>query len=204
VRHVSPPQYYKYYFLCLLFTPTVLIVFAFWSTPSVMIILLETTSIFLHEILKTISLNVSLLSQRERLAREDYRQGTLGSLNALLTRIKHKYRLGYIPLMRLLTICIDCSIELELYYEADQIDQIFCFRETYSWYRRRGSLPRFQSRVVRGKAAKFSRSRISLLSPVSRVLFVRGFVISNHEDNWWLYCNWSLGAAGVYCERLQN
>ncbi len=47
-------------------------------------------------------------------------------------------------------------------------------------YRRRGSLPRFQSR---GKVAKFSRSRMSLRLPVSRVSFVRGFVVSNRQDS---------------------
>ncbi|KAH6667739.1 hypothetical protein B0J14DRAFT_567113 [Halenospora varia] len=54
-------------------------------------------------------------------------KGLHGSLNALCTRIKHKYKSA--PLMRLLTVCIDCCAELELYHEADQIGQIFGFKD---------------------------------------------------------------------------
>jgi hypothetical protein len=54
-----------------------------------------------------------------------------GSLSALLTRVNHKYRLfmDHGPLIRLLTLCIECCTELGLYHEVDQIDQIFGFRD---------------------------------------------------------------------------
>jgi hypothetical protein len=58
-------------------------------------------------------------------------RGLHGSLSALLTRVKHKYRLfmDHGPLIRLLTLCIECCTELGLYHEVDQIDQIFGFRD---------------------------------------------------------------------------
>jgi len=62
-------------------------------------------------------------------------KGLHGSLNAFFTRIKHRYKLGHTPLTRLLTICIDCYTELELYYEANQIDQIFCFSDNKEIFR---------------------------------------------------------------------
>jgi hypothetical protein len=42
-------------------------------------------------------------------------KGITGSLNALLTRVKHKSKLlkGNTPLMRLLTLCDSCCIELD-------------------------------------------------------------------------------------------
>jgi hypothetical protein len=58
-------------------------------------------------------------------------RGLHGSLSALLTRVKHKYRLfmDHGPLIRLLTLCIECCTELGLYHEVDQIDQIFGFKD---------------------------------------------------------------------------
>ncbi|KAH8653972.1 hypothetical protein BGZ60DRAFT_419076 [Tricladium varicosporioides] len=58
-------------------------------------------------------------------------KGLHGSLNAFCARVKNKYMLfrSHTPLMRLLTVCIECCIQLELYYEADQIDRIFGFRD---------------------------------------------------------------------------
>jgi hypothetical protein len=58
-------------------------------------------------------------------------RGLHGSLSALLTRVKHKYRLfmDHEPLIRLLTVCTECCTKLDLYHEVDQIDQIFSFRD---------------------------------------------------------------------------
>jgi hypothetical protein len=58
-------------------------------------------------------------------------KGLHGSLNALCTRFKHKYETlrGNAPLMRLLTVCMKCCAELELYHEDDQIDRIFGFKD---------------------------------------------------------------------------
>jgi hypothetical protein len=56
-------------------------------------------------------------------------KGLHGSLNALCTRIKRKYKDE--PLMRLLTVCINCCSELEL-DEVDQIDRIFGFKDNNS------------------------------------------------------------------------
>jgi hypothetical protein len=49
-------------------------------------------------------------------------KGLHGSLSALLTRVEHKYRLfiDHKPLVRLLTVCIECCAKLELYHEVDQ------------------------------------------------------------------------------------
>ncbi|KAH6670157.1 hypothetical protein B0J14DRAFT_703154 [Halenospora varia] len=49
-------------------------------------------------------------------------KGITGSLNAFLTRIKHKNKLlkGNTPLMRLLTICDNCCIQLDLDGKPDQ------------------------------------------------------------------------------------
>jgi hypothetical protein len=57
------------------------------------------------------------------------RRGLHRSLSALLTRVKHKYRLfiDHKPLIRLLTVYIKCYTKLNLYYKVDQIDQIFGF-----------------------------------------------------------------------------
>ena len=53
-------------------------------------------------------------------------RGIHGSLNALLTRIKHKSRASkrHTPLMGLLTICVKCREDPDWYYDADQLDQI--------------------------------------------------------------------------------
>lgn len=58
--------------------------------------------------------------------------GLNGALSALLTRIKHKYRLfrDDTPLMELWTVCIHCSAKLELYHEVDQISLIFHFKDS--------------------------------------------------------------------------
>lgn len=61
-------------------------------------------------------------------------KGLHGSLNALCTRFKHKYR-SHIPLIRLRTVCIDCCAELELYSEADQMDRIFSFKDSNETFR---------------------------------------------------------------------
>jgi hypothetical protein len=68
---------------------------------------------------------------KSALSRRDWRgriigKGLHGFLNALCTRIKHNNKDE--PLIRLLTICFDCCIALEL-DEVDQIDQIFGFRD---------------------------------------------------------------------------
>jgi hypothetical protein len=59
-------------------------------------------------------------------------RGLHGSLSAFLTRAKHKYRLfmDHEPLIRLLTVCIECCTKLDLYHEVDQIDQVFGFRDS--------------------------------------------------------------------------
>jgi hypothetical protein len=58
-------------------------------------------------------------------------KGIHGSVNAIFTRVKQKYKLlrGHLPLIRLLTLCIKCSTELELYDEADQINWLFGFKD---------------------------------------------------------------------------
>ena len=58
-------------------------------------------------------------------------KGLHGSLNALCTRIKYKYETlrGNVPLIRLLTVCMKCCVELELYHEVDQIDRTFGFKD---------------------------------------------------------------------------
>jgi hypothetical protein len=53
-------------------------------------------------------------------------KGLHGSLNALCTRIKHNYKDE--PLIRLLTVCFNCCVALEL-DEVDQIDRIFKFKD---------------------------------------------------------------------------
>ena len=59
-------------------------------------------------------------------------RGLHGSLSASLTRVKHKYRLfmAHEPLIKLLTVCIECYTKLDLYHEVDQIDQVFGFRDS--------------------------------------------------------------------------
>jgi hypothetical protein len=49
-------------------------------------------------------------------------KGIIGSLNAFLTRVKHKSKLlkGDTPLMRLLTLCESCCIELDWDGKPDQ------------------------------------------------------------------------------------
>jgi hypothetical protein len=65
--------------------------------------------------------------QGKIIGKEGLGKGLHGYLNALCIRIDHKYKGA--PLMRLLTICINCCAELELDHEADQIGRIFGFRD---------------------------------------------------------------------------
>src|SRR5438045_1411466 len=53
-------------------------------------------------------------------------KGLHGSLNALCARVKQKYMLSrsHTPLLRLLTVCVECYTELELHHEVDRIDRI--------------------------------------------------------------------------------
>ena len=58
-------------------------------------------------------------------------KGLHGSLNALCARIKYMLFKSQEPLMRLLTVCAECCAKLEVYYEVDQVDRIFGFRNKH-------------------------------------------------------------------------
>jgi hypothetical protein len=53
-------------------------------------------------------------------------KGIHGSINALLASIKHKNEAlkTSIPLMGLLTVCVECCGEMDFWYKADHMNQI--------------------------------------------------------------------------------
>jgi hypothetical protein len=58
-------------------------------------------------------------------------KGLHGSLNALCARVKYMLFRSQVPLMSLLTVCAECCAKLEVYYEVDQVDQIFGFQDKH-------------------------------------------------------------------------
>lgn len=50
--------------------------------------------------------------------------GIHGFLNALFVKVKHRASKKRPPLMGLLTVCLKCRGEPDLFYDADQLDQI--------------------------------------------------------------------------------
>jgi hypothetical protein len=86
-------------------------------------------------------------------------KGLHGSLNALGARIKHKYILfrSHTPLIRLLTVCIKCCAQLELCYKADQINQIFRFKD------KNGPLKEMVLRILYKEIEKFVSSKVIMI-----------------------------------------
>jgi hypothetical protein len=89
-------------------------------------------------------------------------KGLHGSLNALCSRVKHKYMLSRsaTPLLRLLTVCVECCTELELHYEVDQMDRIFGFRD------RNGTLREMTLRVSYKEIEEIVSSQVIMMEGV--------------------------------------
>lgn len=93
-------------------------------------------------------------------------KGLHGSLSALLTRVEHKYGLfmDHKPLVRLLTVYIECYAKLELYYEVNRIDQIFSFRDN--------------NEISRGMVLRISYKEIEQIIS-SRVIVMEGMLLNS-------------------------
>jgi hypothetical protein len=84
--------------------------------------------------------------------------------------------MDYEPLIRLLTVCIECYTKLDLYYKVDQIDQVFGFR---------GSIERSGGMVLRIIYKEIEEIVSSKVIVIEGVLLNAGIIKTVGIDGKW-------------------